>query len=375
MKVVSKRLQRVTQWMSCVTATAGSARSSSQVEAQRLLDLAEDVQVPRGEVDRRARCPRAGPATSRSGTGRAAAAPGRSPASITFCSALDRKRGIVPRLETVTTETKAATRGIAARPRSFVRVKGPDAASYLQRMVSNDVLALDVGEVCEALLLTPKARVIAPARRRAARRGRLPAAHRAGARRDRPRAPAANTLRGQVRDRGGGAPVVSSSSAGDAGGHARRADARLRRRGVELRRTRPASRPRPRTSSSALRIAAGTPRCGREIDDASCRPRQGSTSARSPSRRGATRARSRSRGCATAATPTAACACSSSTAASRRRTTRSCPRRQGRRPRDERRAGRGRVAPRLRPRRGAARRDAPRARRRGDALHLPSPRP
>jgi folate-binding protein YgfZ len=40
-----------------------------------------------------------------------------------------------------------------------VRVKGPDAADFLQRMVSNDVLA---GEACEALLLTPKARVIAP---------------------------------------------------------------------------------------------------------------------------------------------------------------------------------------------------------------------
>jgi tRNA-modifying protein YgfZ len=40
-----------------------------------------------------------------------------------------------------------------------VRVKGPDAADFLQRMVSNDVLA---GESCEALLLTPKARVIAP---------------------------------------------------------------------------------------------------------------------------------------------------------------------------------------------------------------------
>jgi len=38
-------------------------------------------------------------------------------------------------------------------------VQGPDAADYLQRMVSNDVLA---GESCQALLLTAKARVIAP---------------------------------------------------------------------------------------------------------------------------------------------------------------------------------------------------------------------
>ena len=39
---------------------------------------------------------------------------------------------------------------------------GPDAADYLQRMVSNDVEALAVGDACPALLLTAKARVIAP---------------------------------------------------------------------------------------------------------------------------------------------------------------------------------------------------------------------
>jgi folate-binding protein YgfZ len=43
-----------------------------------------------------------------------------------------------------------------------VRVAGPDAADYLQRMVSNDVESLAVGEACPALLLTAKARVIAP---------------------------------------------------------------------------------------------------------------------------------------------------------------------------------------------------------------------
>jgi folate-binding protein YgfZ len=51
---------------------------------------------------------------------------------------------------------------VAARERAFVRVAGPDAADYLQRMVSNDVAALGVGGACPALLLTPKARVIAP---------------------------------------------------------------------------------------------------------------------------------------------------------------------------------------------------------------------
>ena len=50
----------------------------------------------------------------------------------------------------------------AFRPRAFVGVTGPDAEDYLQRMVSNDVAALQAGESCEALLLTAKARVIAP---------------------------------------------------------------------------------------------------------------------------------------------------------------------------------------------------------------------
>ena len=51
---------------------------------------------------------------------------------------------------------------VAAREREFVRVAGADAADYLQRMVSNDVEALAAGEACPALLLTAKARVIAP---------------------------------------------------------------------------------------------------------------------------------------------------------------------------------------------------------------------
>jgi aminomethyltransferase len=51
---------------------------------------------------------------------------------------------------------------VALRPRSFARVSGPDAEDYLNRMVSNDVAALGPGESCQALLLTAKARVIAP---------------------------------------------------------------------------------------------------------------------------------------------------------------------------------------------------------------------
>jgi folate-binding protein YgfZ len=51
---------------------------------------------------------------------------------------------------------------VAARERAYVRVEGPDACDYLQRMVSNDVESLQVGDACPALLLTARARVIAP---------------------------------------------------------------------------------------------------------------------------------------------------------------------------------------------------------------------
>jgi folate-binding protein YgfZ len=53
---------------------------------------------------------------------------------------------------TLTSET-------ARRPRAYVRVQGPDAVDYLNRMLSNDVPAEGSAD---ALLLTPKARVIAP---------------------------------------------------------------------------------------------------------------------------------------------------------------------------------------------------------------------
>src|SRR5215210_4811739 len=53
------------------------------------------------------------------------------------------------------------TRRAVRRPREYVRVAGPDAEDFLQRMVSNDVTSADV---VDALLLTPKGRVIAPLR-------------------------------------------------------------------------------------------------------------------------------------------------------------------------------------------------------------------
>jgi folate-binding protein YgfZ len=60
----------------------------------------------------------------------------------------------VPRL----TRVEIVTTGVARRPRAYVRVQGPDAEDFLQRMLSNDVSS----SACEALLLTAKARVIAP---------------------------------------------------------------------------------------------------------------------------------------------------------------------------------------------------------------------
>ena len=56
----------------------------------------------------------------------------------------------------------ALTVQTAPRPRDYVSVNGPDAVPYLNRMVSNDVEALAVGEACDALLLTAKARIVAP---------------------------------------------------------------------------------------------------------------------------------------------------------------------------------------------------------------------
>jgi folate-binding Fe-S cluster repair protein YgfZ len=77
---------------------------------------------------------------------------------MTFCSAFD--LNTVPTLVTVAVSTAR----IAARPRAYVRLTGPDAEDYLQRMLSNDIAAVPVGGACDALLLTPKARLIAPLR-------------------------------------------------------------------------------------------------------------------------------------------------------------------------------------------------------------------
>src|SRR6478736_6231054 len=65
---------------------------------------------------------------------------------------------MLPRLTRV---LRVSLQRVARRPRAYVRVAGPDAEDYLQRMLSNDVTG---GEIVDALLLTPKSRLIAPVR-------------------------------------------------------------------------------------------------------------------------------------------------------------------------------------------------------------------
>src|SRR6516162_10186110 len=78
---------------------------------------------------------------------------GSIPAARTRFSSLNRNTA------TYTSPVGSVATKTYIRPRATVRVSGPDAADLLQRIVSNDVLASDS---CEALILTPKGRVIAP---------------------------------------------------------------------------------------------------------------------------------------------------------------------------------------------------------------------
>jgi tRNA-modifying protein YgfZ len=48
--------------------------------------------------------------------------------------------------------------------RGYVRVVGPEAADFLERMLSNEVESLEQGSSRQALLLTPKGRIVAPLR-------------------------------------------------------------------------------------------------------------------------------------------------------------------------------------------------------------------
>ena len=48
--------------------------------------------------------------------------------------------------------------------RGYVAVEGLEAADFLERMLSNEVASLEPGEARQALLLTPKGRIVAPLR-------------------------------------------------------------------------------------------------------------------------------------------------------------------------------------------------------------------
>ncbi len=48
--------------------------------------------------------------------------------------------------------------------RGYVRVTGPEAGEFLERMLSNEVESLEPDSARQALLLTPKGRIVAPLR-------------------------------------------------------------------------------------------------------------------------------------------------------------------------------------------------------------------
>jgi tRNA-modifying protein YgfZ len=59
---------------------------------------------------------------------------------------------------------ETATGTVYRLDRGYVAVNGPEAAEFLERMVSNEVVSLEPGEARAALLLTPKSRIVAPMR-------------------------------------------------------------------------------------------------------------------------------------------------------------------------------------------------------------------
>ena len=124
-------------------------------DPDRILDLSRDEEVPGREVGTR---DRAG-MQNRPLLGQVLA---RRQARRVVARVDDLSLRSAPEHDSYTSSMELTAMRIARRPRDFVGVRGPDAASYLQAMVSNDVEALGIGGSCEALLLTAKARVIAP---------------------------------------------------------------------------------------------------------------------------------------------------------------------------------------------------------------------
>ena len=59
---------------------------------------------------------------------------------------------------------ETATGTLYRLDRGYVAVTGPEAADFLERMLSNEVVSLEPGDARPALLLTPKSRIVAPLR-------------------------------------------------------------------------------------------------------------------------------------------------------------------------------------------------------------------
>ena len=59
---------------------------------------------------------------------------------------------------------ETATPTLYRLDRGYVAVTGPEAGDFLERMLSNEVVSLEPGEARPALLLTPKSRIVAPLR-------------------------------------------------------------------------------------------------------------------------------------------------------------------------------------------------------------------
>ncbi len=63
-----------------------------------------------------------------------------------------------------TERVETAAQTVYRLDRGYVAVTGPEAADFLERMLSNEVVSLEPGEARPALLLTPKSRIVAPMR-------------------------------------------------------------------------------------------------------------------------------------------------------------------------------------------------------------------
>jgi len=146
--------------------------------------------------------------------------------------------------------------------RGYVRVTGPEAADFLERMVSNEVASLQQGEAQRALLLTPKSRIVATLR--VVREG--PEAFLLLSEAELSEAVASTLLRARfsAKCEVSVEPLSGLLHFADPGAGVRNNDY-----GVEAWETWGAGRPDAPDAEEleAMRIEAGTPRWGKELDE------------------------------------------------------------------------------------------------------------